>query len=233
MNYGFKDLKPILESFSIHGHTAYLVGGSSRDILLAKKTQDVDIASDARPEKIVAMFNLTKVDPFTFKFGSLKATINSIPVEITTLRKESDYKDFRRPSNIEFVKDPQIDSNRRDFTINALYIDKEGKVLDFHNGQQDLKDKIIRMIGNPQERISEDPVRIIRALRFALVLNFKIEESLVTAIKQHQDLLSEVSDFRIKDELIKLRKSKETKDIIEFFKQYLNEDNKVMKLMII
>ena len=87
MSYGFKDLKPILESFSKHGHKAYIVGGSARDILLSKKTNDVDIASDAKPEKIVAMFNLTKVDPFTFKFGSLKATINEIPLEITTLRK--------------------------------------------------------------------------------------------------------------------------------------------------
>ena len=233
MNYGFKDLKPILESFSKHGHKAYLVGGSSRDILLSKKTADIDIASDAKPEKIIAMFNLTKVDPFTFKFGSLKATINNIPIEVTTFRKESDYKDYRHPSKIEFVKEPAIDSLRRDFTINALYLDKDGTVLDFHNGQQDLKDKIIRMIGDPNIRLKEDPVRIIRALRFALILNFKIEDSLTLAIKENQDLLTEVSDYRIKDELVKLSRSRSAPQIIEFFAQYLKPDNRLMQMLII
>ena len=138
MNYGFKELKPILETFSNHGHHAYLVGGSSRDILLSKKTHDVDIATDAKPEKVIAIFNLKKVDPFTFKFGNVKTIINEIEVDITTLRQESSYTDSRHPEKIAFVKDPKTDSLRRDFTINAIYMDKDGKILDFHNGLQDL-----------------------------------------------------------------------------------------------
>ena len=232
MNYGFKELKPILESFSNHGHNAYLVGGSSRDILLFKKTHDIDIATDAKPEKVIAIFNLKKVDPFTFKFGNVKTIINEIEVDITTLRTESNYTDLRHPEKIEFIKDPKIDSLRRDFTINALYMDKDGKILDFHNGVQDLKDKIIRMIGEPNNRIKEDPVRILRALRFGLTLNMTIEDSLLLAIKLHQDLLNNVSDFRIKDEINKMVKGKSKENVIEFLKSNLNENNKVIKILI-
>jgi tRNA nucleotidyltransferase (CCA-adding enzyme) len=232
MNYGFKELKPILESFSNHGHNAYLVGGSSRDILLFKKTHDIDIATDAKPEKVIAIFNLKKVDPFTFKFGNVKTIINEIEVDITTLRTESNYTDLRHPEKIEFIKDPKIDSLRRDFTINALYMDKDGKILDFHNGVQDLKDKIIRMIGEPNTRIKEDPVRILRALRFGLTLNMTIEDSLLLAIKLHQDLLNNVSDFRIKDEINKMVKGKSKENVIEFLKSNLNQNNKVIKILI-
>jgi tRNA nucleotidyltransferase (CCA-adding enzyme) len=232
MNYGFKELKPILESFSNHGHNAYLVGGSSRDILLFKKTYDIDIATDAKPEKVIAIFNLKKVDPFTFKFGNVKTIINEIEVDITTLRTESNYTDLRHPEKIEFIKDPKIDSLRRDFTINALYMDKDGKILDFHNGVQDLKDKIIRMIGEPNTRIKEDPVRILRALRFGLTLNMTIEDSLLLAIKLHQDLLNNVSDFRIKDEINKMVKGKSKENVIEFLKSNLNQNNKVIKILI-
>ena len=232
MNYGFKELKPILESFSNHGNNAYLVGGSSRDILLFKKTYDIDIATDAKPEKVIAIFNLKKVDPFTFKFGNVKTIINEIEVDITTLRTESNYTDLRHPEKIEFIKDPKIDSLRRDFTINALYMDKDGKILDFHNGVQDLKDKIIRMIGEPNTRIKEDPVRILRALRFGLTLNMTIEDSLLLAIKLHQDLLNNVSDFRIKDEINKMIKGKSKENVIEFLKSNLNQNNKVIKILI-
>ncbi len=232
MNYGFKELKPILESFSRHGHNAYLVGGSSRDILLFKKTHDVDIATDAKPEKVIAIFNLKKVDPFTFKFGNVKTTINEIDLDITTLRAESDYKDLRHPDKIEFVKDPLTDSLRRDFTINALYMDKDGKVFDYHDGLQDLKDKVIRAIGKPDERLKEDPVRMLRALRFALSLNFVIEESLEASIIKNQELLSEVSDFRIKDEIVKMGRTKSKEEIVSFLNKYLNSENKVIKALI-
>jgi tRNA nucleotidyltransferase (CCA-adding enzyme) len=232
MNYGFKELKPILETFSNHGHHAYLVGGSSRDILLSKKTHDVDIATDAKPEKVIAIFNLKKVDPFTFKFGNVKTIINEIEVDITTLRQESSYTDSRHPEKIAFVKDPKTDSLRRDFTINAIYIDKDGVILDFHNGQQDLKDKVIRMIGDPIARVKEDPVRILRALRFALTLNMTIEESLLTTIKDNQNLLTQVSDFRIKDELTKMLKSKSKENVVEYLKNNLEPDNKVIQILI-
>lgn len=232
MNYGFKELKPILESFSKHGHNAYLVGGSSRDILLFKKTHDVDITTDAKPEKVIAIFNLKKVDPFTFKFGNIKASINDIEIDITTFRSESGYKDLRHPDAIEFVKDPLTDSLRRDFTINALYMDKDGKVLDFHDGLQDLKDKIIRTIGNPEQRLKDDPVRILRALRFALTFNFKIEDSLEEAIKENQNLLNELSDFRIKDELTKMGRTKNKEEILAYLSKYLSDNNKVIKTFI-
>jgi tRNA nucleotidyltransferase (CCA-adding enzyme) len=232
MNYGFKELKPILESFSNHGHNAYLVGGSSRDILLSKKTHDVDIATDAKPEKVIAIFNLKKVDPFSFKFGNVKTTINEIEVDITTLRKESSYTDLRHPEKIELIKDPQTDSLRRDFTINAIYMDKDGVILDFHNGQQDLKDKVIRMIGDPDARLKEDPVRILRALRFALTLNMTIEESLMSSIKMNQNLLNQVSDFRIKDEITKMLKGKSKENVVEYLKNNLEPDNKVIQILI-
>jgi tRNA nucleotidyltransferase (CCA-adding enzyme) len=232
MNYGFKELKPILESFSNHGHNAYLVGGSSRDILLSKKTHDVDIATDAKPEKVIAIFNLKKVDPFTFKFGNVKTIINEIEVDITTLRQESSYTDLRHPEKIEFIKDPQTDSLRRDFTINAIYMDKDGVILDFHNGQQDLKDKVIRMIGDPVARLKEDPVRILRALRFALTLNMTIEDSLLSSIKTHQDLLNQVSDFRIKDEITKMLKGKSKENVVEYLKNNLEPNNKVIQILI-
>jgi tRNA nucleotidyltransferase/poly(A) polymerase len=111
-------------------------------------------------------------------------------------------------------------------------MDKDGVILDFHNGQQDLKDKVIRMIGDPVARVKEDPVRMLRALRFALTLNMKIEESLSSSIKMNQDLLNQVSDFRIKDEITKMVKNKSKENVVEFLKNNLKPDNKVILMLI-
>jgi tRNA nucleotidyltransferase/poly(A) polymerase len=111
-------------------------------------------------------------------------------------------------------------------------MDKDGVILDFHNGQQDLKDKVIRMIGDPVARLKEDPVRILRALRFALTLNMTIEDSLMSSIKTHQDLLNQVSDFRIKDEITKMLKGKSKENVVEYLKNNLEPDNKVIQILI-
>jgi tRNA nucleotidyltransferase/poly(A) polymerase len=111
-------------------------------------------------------------------------------------------------------------------------MDKDGKILDYHNGQQDLKDKVLRMIGDPVARIKEDPVRMLRALRFALTLNMTIEESLLSSIKDNQDLLNLVSDFRIKDEITKMLKGKSKENVVEYLKNNLKPDNKVIETLI-
>ena len=137
------------------------------------------------------------------KFGSIKIFEDGVEVDITTLRKEEGYDDHRHPKKITFIKDLETDSQRRDFTINALYIDLGGNVYDYHGGLADLKKGIIRFIGDPKIRIEEDPLRIMRAERFAKKLGFEIEEESKKAIEEGRNLLSLLNPNKIKMERLK------------------------------
>ena len=124
--------------------------------------------------------------------------------DITTLRKESSYLDNRHPSKIEFVKDLKEDYLRRDFTVNALYMNKDLEVIDYCEGQEDLKKGILRVVGDPETRIKEDPLRILRAIRFHLMHHLKIDELLLKAMHNNYDLLKNITDAKIKSELAKI-----------------------------
>jgi tRNA nucleotidyltransferase/poly(A) polymerase len=140
------------------------------------------------------------------KYGCVKTKFDGINIDITTLREESKYIDSRHPNEIIFTKNIQVDSKRRDFTINSLYIDENYKVFDFYNGIDDLNNKVLRMIGNPDERLVEDPLRILRAYRFATIYGLTIDKTLNASIIKNKDLLSKLNKEKVKEELNKLLK---------------------------
>ena len=220
MDLRINDFQELAKLFNEHGYRLYLVGGTVRDYLLNIPLDDMDAVSDATPEEIVSF--LPNVDQTFARLGSLKyKNPSGIKFDITTLRKENGYLDSRHPSEIIFVKDLKIDYQRRDFTVNALYLDEQLNVIDYCNGQEDLKDKVLKMIGNPDIRLKEDPLRILRAIRFALTLNFKIDESLFNSMKEHFDLLKNITDSKIRSELRKIDFEKVNQDYKdELFKQF-------------
>jgi len=187
----------LADLFKSHGYNLYLVGGSSRDYLLKRPFKDFDLASDATPSE---MKELLKDADYTYeRFGN----VHYKNLDITTLREEDEYLDYRHPNKIKFTKDIKLDYKRRDFTINAIYIDKNLKVYDFVNGLEDLKNKIIRFIGDPNKRVKEDPLRILRAERFSKSLGFKIEEKSLEAINNNRDLLNKLNKDKIRQEIEK------------------------------
>lgn len=184
----------------------YFVGGMVRDLLLKKKITDIDIATQAEPDSVIGILkeNNVSFQSLNQNFGAVTAQKGNFKIEITTFRK--DLKSLNRYPRVKFVKDIKLDSNRRDFTVNALYLSpNSNKILDFHNGLADLKSRKIKFIGNPVTRITEDPLRIIRALRFALVLNFNLEKRTRTAIKNNWDRLRLITESRTKKEIDKIK----------------------------
>lgn len=188
--------------FNENGFSLFMIGGTSRDYLLNLEVLDYDFVSDATPEDMKKF--LPEANYHFEKYGSVKVKIDGVHVDITTFRKEEGYLDYRHPSKITYVKLIDEDYVRRDFTINAIYIDKDMKVIDPSGGLIDLKNKTIRFIGDPETRIKEDPLRILRAERFKEKLNFKIEEKSLLAINKYRYLLDKLNPEKIKEELRKL-----------------------------
>lgn len=188
----------LVSIFKENGYRFYMIGGTTRDYLLGLDVFDFDFVTDATPEEIKTF--LPDAD-FTFaKFGSVRVKVDGVKVDVTTLRVEEDYEDFRHPGKIRFVKTIEEDYVRRDFTINAIYIDEDFKVIDPSHGLEDLKNKLIRFIGDPEKRIKEDPLRILRANRFANKLGFKIEENSQKAMEKLNYLLDKLNPDKIKEE---------------------------------
>ena len=192
------------ELFVKNGFVLYMVGGTVRDYLLGLPLDDMDVVTDAKPEDIKKFLPGAS---FVFaRFGSVSyKTEKKVKFDITTLREEVGYEDGRHPDNIKFVKDLSIDVKRRDFTVNALYMDSNLKVIDYVDGQKDLDNRTLRMVGNPDIRIKEDPLRIIRALRFSLDYNLKIDGELDLAIKNNIDLLNKLNIEKIKQDIKKIK----------------------------
>ena len=205
-------IKSILKKIESNNFSAFLVGGCVRDLLRGVKPKDYDITTNATPEEIIKIF------PDNFyenNFGTV--TVNG-SVEITPYRTESKYTDKRHPDKIEWAKTIEEDLSRRDFTINAMAMDNKLKVVDLFNGQKDLENKIIRAVGNPNDRFSEDALRMIRAVRLACVLNFKIEDKTSKAISNNSKLIKIVSSERIRDEFLKIIMSDNAHDGIEILR---------------
>ena len=183
--------------FKKHGYRLYLTGGSARDYLLKKEFIDLDLTTDATPNEMKEF--LLNYDYTYAKFGN----VHDKHLDITTLRVEGDYKDYRHPSVVRFTTKLEEDYLRRDFTINALYLDSDLKVYDFCNGLNDLKNKVIRFIGDPNKRVKEDPLRILRAERFMKKLNFTIEPNSLKAMNENKSLLEKLNNNKIKEEIKK------------------------------
>lgn len=193
---------PILESIEEAGYEAYFVGGSVRDLLLNREIHDVDIATSATPEEIKAIF------PKTIDVGIVHGTVIVLQgresYEVTSFRSESEYQDFRRPNEVTFIRSLKEDLKRRDFTMNAIAMNKGGNLIDPFCGQDDIMSNTIRTVGNAAERFHEDALRMMRAVRFVSQLSFRIDDSTLVALQQHGGLLKNISVERITAEFEKL-----------------------------
>ena len=161
----------ILGILQEHNHEAYIVGGYVRDKLLGRNSNDIDICTSATPKEIIEIFPNTSSP----NYGSINIIYKNTIFDITTFRKEIKYQDNRLPVKLKYIKSIKKDLLRRDFTINTICMDKEGNIIDYLNIKTDLDNKIIRTVGNPRYRLKEDSLRILRAIRFATILDFEIE----------------------------------------------------------
>ena len=188
----------LVKTFKENGFRLYMIGGTTRDYLLGLDVFDFDFVTDATPDDIR---NFIPDADFTFaKYGAVKVKVDGVKVDVTTLRVEENYEDFRHPGAIKFVKTIEEDYVRRDFTVNAIYIDEDFNIIDPSNGLEDLKNKVIRFIGDPEKRIKEDPLRILRAKRFSNKLGFEIEENSKKAMENLGYLLDKLNPDKIKEE---------------------------------
>lgn len=192
----------ILNRINENGHEAYIVGGCVRDAILGRIPSDWDITTSATPEEIKAIFKKT-VDT-GIKHGTVTVLEGGEGYEVTTYRIDGEYEDGRHPKEVTFTRSLEEDLKRRDFTINAMaYHPKEG-IVDLFEGQKDIERKVIRCVGNPIDRFNEDALRMMRAVRFAAQLGYKIDDNTLAAIKSLSDNLSKISEERINVELTKL-----------------------------
>lgn len=188
--------------FEKAGHSCYLVGGAVRSILLGERPTDYDFATDAPPSQMFSIFK--RVIPTGVKHGTVTVIFEGEQFEVTTFRVEGKYSDSRRPDEVAFTPSIEEDLSRRDFTINAVAADlKDGSLIDPHGGRRDLKKKLIRAIGTPYERFTEDGLRLLRACRFAAKLEFEVEPQTLQAMRQAASTLDSVSAERISEELDK------------------------------
>lgn len=198
----FKKAVPVLEKIEQAGFEAYFVGGSVRDFLLNRTIDDVDIATSAFPEEVKQIF--PKTIDVGIKHGTVVVIYKGENYEITTFRTEGEYTDFRRPREVTFIRTLEEDLKRRDFTMNAIAMDKTGMLIDPFSGRMAIKHKIIKTVGEADERFREDALRIMRAVRFISQLSFQIEQETSIAIKKNGHLLSYISIERIYAEFKKI-----------------------------
>lgn len=206
----------VLSKLKENGYQAYVVGGAVRDFLMGKTPHDYDLTSDALPSQISDVFKEFYQEHSGEKHGTIRVIIDHKPIEITTFRCDEGYTDYRRPDNVEFVKDVYIDSKRRDFSINAFYY-SEGHIYDFHEGLEDLNNKVIKTIGNPSTRFHEDALRILRAIRFSAKLGYEIESKTKTALLDCKEELNLIAKERI---LIELKEISSTSNFFKDVKEY-------------
>lgn len=203
----------ILETIDAHGYEAYLVGGFVRDHLLGLTTNDIDINTNATPKELKEIFPdgiIPKDD-----YGAVTIIIKNIRFEITTFRKEISYKNNRRPVEIQYINDLYQDLLRRDFTINAICMNQKGEIIDLLKGRDDLDKKVIKTIGNSDDKFSEDALRILRAIRFSTSLDFQLTKDVEKSIIKHKKLLKKLSYERKREELDKIFTSSNAKKGIE------------------
>ena len=205
------------------GFEAYAVGGCVRDSLLGKTPNDWDITTSAKPENMKSVFADFHCIDTGIKHGTVTVVIDGKPLEITTFRLDGEYEDNRHPKSVTFTSNLGADLGRRDFTVNAMAYSKKTGTVDLFGGQNDLKNKIIRCVGDPDRRFNEDALRILRALRFASALDFEIEEKTAQSLLKNCALLGNISEERIAKELLKLVCGKGAKRILTDFAPVLFE----------
>ena len=197
-----KYIRQILFGLQARGHSAYLVGGCVRDVIMDITPNDWDICTSALPEEVMELFPGSR--PTGLKHGTVTVIIGSKSAEVTTFRTEGDYRDHRRPESVTFVSDLITDLGRRDFTMNAIALSADGMISDPYGGIADIQNRCIRCVGAPKLRFTEDALRMFRALRFSARLGFTIEYETLKAIEECAPLASELAAERVRDELEKI-----------------------------
>lgn len=210
------DIKKVLLKLERNGFEAYIVGGFVRDYLLGNQSLDIDICTNALPKDIIKVFKIKKG---ITNYGSISLKYGKYNIDITTYRTESNYEKHH-PKNIEYVNNLLTDLERRDFTINAICMNSDGKIFDFYDGKKDLDKKLIRVIGDTKTKLSEDPLRMLRAIRFSCILNFKLDKEIENFIINNRELINTISFDRKKIELDKILASKNCSIGLEMIKKY-------------
>lgn len=219
----------VLKKINNQGYVSYLVGGYPRDLYLGRDSIDYDICTNATPKELKKIFG-NSILPIE-QYGSVTLISKGMRFEITTFRKDIKYLNNRKPIEIEYVDNLLDDLKRRDFTMNTMCIDSEGMIIDLLNGKDDIDKKIIRTVGIADLKIYEDSLRILRAIRFATVLDFDLDEDLKKAIKKHGNLLKNLSYYRKKEELDKIFSSPNCMKGIKLIKELnLEEDLELSNL---
>lgn len=198
----FTKALPVLEQLENAGFEAYFVGGAVRDLLLKRHIHDIDIATSAYPEEVKKLFPKT-IDT-GIKHGTVTVLYAGGSYEITTFRTESGYQDYRRPDHVTFVQNLSEDLKRRDFTINALAMNTQGEIIDLFDGINDLQKRLIKAVGDPEQRFHEDALRMMRAVRFMSQLKFSLADETKRAVLVNHKLLRKISVERIRDEFVKM-----------------------------
>lgn len=194
----WESVSKIHETLIKNGYEALIAGGAVRDLLLQRRSHDIDIATDATPDQVEALFEKTVM--VGRQFGVARVIMDGHDVEVATFRKDGAYEDGRKPTSVEFCSAKE-DALRRDFTINGMFYDPLKKqVLDYVGGQKDIMQQLLRTIGSPSQRFEEDKLRMLRAIRFHGQLNFNIQEQTIDAIRKHSIQIHQVSRERIRDE---------------------------------
>ncbi len=214
VNTAFKLLK---ES----GFSAYVVGGCVRDAIMNKEPNDWDMTASSAPEDTIKVFKKFKVIPTGIKHGTVTVIIDGNPIEITTMRVDGKYQDNRHPESVQFTRDITKDLSRRDFTVNAIAYNNTDGLIDPFNGVKDIENKIIRCVGDADKRFNEDALRIIRAIRFASVLDFNIDAPTSQSIHTNLKLIDNVANERIRVELIKLLQGKAVERVLTAYKDVI------------
>lgn len=213
-----KEVKFLIDTIYDNGYEAFIVGGCVRDSILNLTPNDYDITTNAKPKEIITIFKDYKIIETGIKHGTVSIILNNDIYEITTYRIEGEYENNRRPKNIEFTSNIEEDLRRRDFTINSMAYNEELGVVDKFNGLKDLQERIIKTVGNPDERFKEDALRMIRAIRFSSKLGFSIERNTLNGIYKNAHLIKNISLERINDEFTKTLISDNPQNIILLFK---------------
>ena len=208
----------ILNIIYDYGYEGYIVGGFVRDMLLGLETVDVDIATNATPMELKNIF--PNIEVSNCNYGSVTLNYKNYRFEITTYRMDMEYLDNRHPSSVRYVNDLKTDLLRRDFTINTICLDKNGEIIDWLNGRNDLKKGLIQTVSDSNKSFSDDALRILRAIRFATILNFKLSSKICEAIEKNKHLLKNLSCERIKHELDRIFASQRAKEGIDLIKKF-------------
>lgn len=207
MQYKFeldKNSKLIIDRLNENSYKAYAVGGFVRDSIMGLKNSDIDITTDAKPQEIAEIFSEYDLIDIGSKYGTIIVVIDGIQYEVTTFRSDGDYTDGRRPDYVSFSKDLKTDLLRRDFTVNAMAFHPKEGLVDLFGGRDDIAQRLIRTVGNPDKRFEEDYLRMLRAVRFACKLDMNLDKSLLESLKKHAANIRLVSCERINVELVKI-----------------------------